>query len=148
MGTKLFNILSTIIAYLTTTDRRTLLWTNATPTVGFPTQTLTFSERYDAYEIHFSTYVGRDEDKITQMEVLEGETTALHGHVGSGGEVSGTLWTGRRTVWRSPTDEKSIVFGDPYSVFGTGNWSQYTSNMACVPMKIYGIKYGAGVLTT
>ena len=126
-------------------DRRTLLWTNPSPTAAFPTQTLTFDKRYDAYQIHFSTYTGRDEYKITQMEVLEGDTTALHGHVGNTGEVSGVLWTSRRSVWRSTTDDKSIVFGAPYNVSGTGNWSQYTANVACVPMKIYGIEYGSNI---
>ena len=141
---RLFNILYNIASGLNKADKRTLLWTNPNPSAAFPSQTLTFNERYDAYEIHFSTYTGRDEYKITQMEVLTGSTTALHGHVGSGGEVSGTLWTARRSVWRSPDDDKNLVFGAPYNVSGTGNWGQYTSNLACVPMKIYGIKYGQG----
>lgn len=139
MGTKLFNILSTIITRLYRMDRRTLLWVNSSPSTPFPSQTIQCDMSYDAYEIHFAVYIGRDEENINQMEVLTNTSTTLHGHLGVAGRESGVLWTGKRVVSKA---QDGLLFDAPYAVSGTGNWAQYTSNMACVPVKIYGIKYG------
>lgn len=139
MGTKLFNILSTIIARLSGMDRRKLLWVNPNPSASFPSQTIQCDMSYDAYEIHFAVYTGRSEGNINQMEVLTNTSTTLHGHLGVSGRESGALWTAKRVVSKA---QDGLLFDAPYAVSGTGNWFQYTSNIACTPMKIYGIKYG------
>lgn len=136
---RLFTILSNMIGH---GERRDLLWTNPNPTSAFSSQTIALDTTYDAYEVEYSGYVG----DVSQADLkfllkFASPRSALTYVTGGTGIVSGTIWIGKRVV--RVVSGSGLNFDDVWGLAGgAASWQKYTANTACVPTKIYGIRYG------
>lgn len=159
MGTKLFNILSTIITRLSATidrvtilistinrvDTRTLLWTNSNPTAGFAGQTVSTNLGFDAFEIDYIGFTSQAGYRCTEKFYTDASTSdpvngVLTFITGAGGQVGNGLYIFKRTVM---VDENAggLTFGELYRATPTQDWARYTNNTGIVPYKIYGLKF-------
>ena len=111
---------------LTGVEKKTLLWTNASPTSGFANQTVNLDlSNYDSLEIEFKTYAGSNSFHVSRHRIgVESVLTTATGG-------SATL----APVMRVFTSNASgITFVDFF------DWNFGKNNTVCVPTKIYGIK--------
>ena len=116
---------------LTGVEKKTLLWTNASPTNRFDNQTLDSSDgipdlsNYDALEIEFKTYATSNSFLISRHPIgVESVLTTATGG-------SATLCPVMRIF---TANASGITFSDYF------DWNFGKNNTVCVPTKIYGIR--------
>ena len=111
---------------LTGVEKKTLLWTNASPTSGFANQTVNLDlSNYDSLEIEFKTYAGSNAFHVSRHRIgVESVLTTATGG-------SATLVPVMRIF---TSNASGIVFSDFF------DWNFGKNNTVCVPTKIYGIK--------
>lgn len=111
---------------LTGVEKKTLLWTNASPTSGFANQTVNLNlSNYDSLEIEFKTYATSNTFNVSRhpIGVESVLTTATGGNP--------TLCPVMRIF---TSNASGITFSDYF------DWNFGKNNTVCVPIKIYGIK--------
>lgn len=119
-----------IMAYLFKVERRTLLWTNSSPTAVFSAQTISLDlSDYNEVEIEWLHNTGEQRSRLFNK-----------GEVGA----SGLLFTVRTDSFavqlrQFSSSASGITFTGGY--VGT-NAASYDNH--CIPYKIYGIKLGGG----
>ena len=116
---------------LTGVEKKTLLWTNASPTSVFDNQTLDHDDgipdlsNYDALEIEFKTHSTSNAFHVSRHKIgVESVLTTATGG-------SSTLCPVMRIF---TTNASGITFFDYF------DWNFGKNNAVCVPTKIYGIK--------
>lgn len=127
------------------TEKKTLLWTNPNPSSAFSAQTTAISNLslYDEIEVYFLNADGQydgggkklyQKGKVGEPSVLCCSNFVLGGDVGSRtcSTNRGFSFSGNNIVWKN--GQRTLVSG---GVFSTG-----ADNSACIPLKIYGIKWG------
>ena len=128
------NTLSAITNMLNDVPHYTLLWTNPSPSDNFSAQTISLDlSKYDAVEITF-----KSSGITTIRSDIDGKSREAN-YIESSG--AGYIQAARRGYTTSST---GISFGKGYWNFGAHYPWNETSD-ACVPYKIYGIKFGGGV---
>ena len=116
-------------------EKKTLLWTNSSPTNAFAGQTVIVDTNYDEYEIVYTGYTAQSQYKKTER--LSESDGALTFITGSTGQESGSMYVFKRLV---SIASNGISIGEVYSATGSANWTRYTANTGIIPYKIYGIK--------
>lgn len=120
-----------------------LLWTN-TSSGSFSARTISLDlSKYDAVKIEFYSQANAD-PTTAPLEIIVGSTNSVVlFHSLTAAQTNQNV--GTRTVSVTAT---GVTFGD----YSYKNWASGTTrttyNTACVPYKIYGIKYGGGYYVT
>ena len=124
------------------TEFKTLLWTNANPTIGLSPVTIlngTDMTVYDEIEVHGVNY-SSFQSIMPPVRIPVGKHGNLIGLAGSTGDSSGTGFLVARGI---KVNSSSIDISSAMGVATNGsNWYSNNSNM--IPTKIYGIKYVGG----
>lgn len=117
-------------------EYETLLWTNSSPESSFNPTSLNISGDYDEYIIEWNDYVGESSRSILRMK--KGETIRFCSAViGASGN---NFWANMREVSSSGSGSSHrLVFGGGFYK-SQGNTSLAASNVAQVPIRIYGVR--------
>ena len=119
------------------TLKRTLLWTNSAPTTAFGQQTIPLAlANYDEVEVVYTTDSNhRFICPLVRAKI--GEDGILFAISGSSGFFSGNpAFLGRSFA----TNANGVVFGDGV-LASTASSTYQGQGTACIPQRIYGIKY-------
>lgn len=116
-----------ILAQLVKADRRTLLWTNPSPTAAFsPTTVAVNLSGYDAVEVAFKDHKSATAGQVVRC--MKGGNTISLQNSGSGAYI--------RWRWFQPqSDNSGVKFLDGYQ--GTTVNNDYAT-----PYQIWGVKWG------
>lgn len=139
MKDKFKETLSNILAYLLKVERRTLLWTNPSPTSDFGTQPISLdASAYDELEIYYTDYKAHN-DIMPALRVSVGQAGSMNAFFGGSTYDSGVVFVANR---RFAVTSTYVSFGNGNGSIPNNGWS--TRNDMCIPQKIYGIKSGGG----
>ena len=131
MKEKFKETLTNILSYLLKVERRTLLWTNPSPTSPFAAQTISLDlSNYDAVDVEFRHWTNKDCRVTTRNYLNEGEG------VGIGTSTDATSYGNYRRGFKM--HENGVQFWG-----GTSNAS--ADNNSTIPVRIWGVKL-VGVL--
>lgn len=131
------NIVQALKKLINTTEKKTLLWTNPSPTSSFVGQALSLDlSGYDALEIlfNFSTSTSYGVENIVKINT--GEKAYVNGI------FSAKLC--RRTV---NTDSSGVTISDGHHFNSYGSTATTLNNDVLIPIRIYGIKFAGGVIS-
>lgn len=121
--------LTKVLALLLQADYRELLWTNSAPTSNFGEQTIPFNlSGYDAVDVEFSNSTSSSAGAVVRGTV--GGSTLCVQNTGSPQGIRGRLFT---------VDPMGIKF------FNATDGTAVSYNTV-IPIRIWGIKLGGGVL--
>lgn len=130
MKDKFKETLSNILSYLLKVERRTLLWTNPSPTSVFDAQTISLDlSNYDAVDVEFRHWTNKDCRVTTRNYLNEGEG------VGIGISTDVSSYGNYRRGFKMYTN--GVQFWG-----GTANAS--VDNSSTIPVRIWGVKVGGG----
>ena len=128
MKEKFKETLTNILSYLLKVERRTLLWTNPSPTSPFAAQTISLDlSNYDAVDVEFRHWTNKDCRVTTRNYLNEGEG------VGIGTSTDATSYGNYRRGFKM--HENGVQFWG-----GTSNAS--ADNNSTIPVRIWGVKLG------
>lgn len=118
--------------------KKTLLWTNPNPNSQFSASQITLSSGdYDFLEIYYYDW-GSDPvacKDVKCVKTLKGYNTVLEAII----SYQGKAYIGtRRVVYNNDTQ---LNISACYALVNENTFSNITSNVWCLPIKIYGYKY-------
>lgn len=125
------------------TEFKTLLWTNPSPTSAMGAVTLVPSgaDVYDDIEVIYKTAHIYNGYWTSRGPFSAGTYITMSATAGTGGEFSGAIYAGVRTI--------SMFAGGKLQADGAIGMSSsgtVSNNNMCIPVKIYGIRYVGGVV--
>lgn len=117
--------------------KRTLLWTNSAPTTAFGQQTIQLAlANYDEVEVVYTTY-SNQRYICPPVRVKIGENGILFAISGDNGFFAGKPSFIARGF---AVNANGVVFQDGV-LASTASSTYQGQSMACIPQRIYGIKY-------
>ena len=132
MKEKFKETLSNILSYLLKVERRTLLWTNPSPTSPFAAQTVSLDLRdYVAVEVEAKTGASIDQYTTHKFDV------------GGGGLITNFQLNDTWYMRQMTANSTGIIFANGRYCY-MSNGGNGVLDAVCIPTKIYGIKYGGG----
>lgn len=140
----MLDLKSLLAKILSKGEYKTLLWTNPSPTSAMSAQQLVASgaDAYDYIEVVFKTAHVYDGWFTAKAPYVSGTHITLFAPTGSTGEFTGTIMNAVRTI----SMNNGVLSADSAGTLNTSGFS--TNNNMCIPVYIYGIKYGGGYLTS